>query len=65
MYKCQSCKGQSKAGEGQNKRIIETRRKTYENVVRRGKKSFTIKSEGSEIVREVAICTPCVSKLTK
>ena len=63
MYRCQSCKKNSKPGEAQNKRVIETRKKTYENHIRKGKKVITIRSEGSEIVKEVAICSGCASKV--
>ncbi len=59
MYKCKACGKQSSPGEGQSKRVTEVRRRSYENVITRGKKSFVIKSEGFEIVREVPVCSSC------
>lgn len=59
MYRCQRCKSQSKVGEKQIKVTSETRKKTYENHIRKGKKVFTIKSEGFEIVKELKLCTAC------
>lgn len=63
MYKCQLCKSQSKSGQGQIKRVTEKRTKLYENTVQRGKFKKTIQSQGSEIVREVAVCAPCATQL--
>lgn len=62
MFICQSCKAQSKAGEGQTKLVTDFRKKTYENLIKRGKKTFTVKSEGFEIVKEIAVCAPCAQK---
>lgn len=59
MFKCFGCKKTQPQGEKQVKYITSSRKRSYENVVRRGKKSFTIKSEGWEIVSEVPLCRPC------
>jgi hypothetical protein len=61
MFKCQKCGKQSKTYEGQTKVVLETRPKIYENVIRRGRKSFTVRSEGSEIVKEIAV-GPCCAE---
>lgn len=62
MFKCQSCRQQSAPGQGQVRKVVEVRKKVYENVVKRGKHTKTIRSEGFETVREVGICAPCASK---
>ena len=65
MFKCENkgCKHRGKNYESPVKRVLETRKKTYENVVRRGKKSITIRSEGTEIVKEISVCSVCAEKL--
>lgn len=65
MFKCQAdkCKYRGKAGEAPTKVVTETRKKTYENVIVRGKKVFTVRSEGTEIVKEVHVCRSCADKI--
>lgn len=63
MFKCQICKIQTKAGEGQHKVVTDWRRKTYENEIRREKKTYTVRSEGLEIKREVVACSECSQKV--
>lgn len=64
MYKCEACKQVQKAGTKQVKYVAETRTKTYQNVIRRGRKEHVINSEGSEIVREIPVCSPCAQANT-
>lgn len=65
MFKCQNkgCKHRGGAYETPFRVVTETRPKTYENVIKRGKKSITIRSEGSEIVKEVSVCASCAEKM--
>lgn len=65
MFKCQAkgCNARGEKYEAPVKRVTETRKKTYENVISRGKKKFTVRSEGSEIVSEIAVCSKCAEKL--
>lgn len=56
MYKCDICNKTTKSGEKQNKKIVKTRKKTYYNTDKYGRE---IKSEGSEIVKEIKVCDKC------
>ena len=59
MYKCDICNEITKSGEKQNKKIIETRNKTYHFIDKYGKEKT---SEGTEIVKEINICEKCFLK---
>lgn len=59
MFKCFACKKDQSPGTKQVKYATETRKKTYSNLIRRGRKEFSVNSEGWEIVSEVSVCNPC------
>lgn len=65
MFKCEmpKCNYRGKHHEAPTRVTLVTHPKTYENVIKRGKKSITIRSEGSEIALEAAVCSGCVEKL--
>lgn len=65
MFKCQNkgCKHKSSHYEAPVRVVLETRQKTYENVIRRGRKSHTVTSQGHEIVKEISVCSGCAEKL--
>lgn len=56
MFKCGICGEITKAGEKQNKKIVETREKEYVYVNKHGKE---VTSKGSEIVKEINVCEKC------
>lgn len=61
MYKCQQCGKQSKNGDKLNRKVIETRSKTYTNSIKIDKKKTIEKvSEGHETVKELSVCGDCV-----
>lgn len=66
MFKCQmpKCNYRGKTYEAPTRVTLVTRPKAYENVISRGKKKFTVRSEGTEIVLEAAVCASCVEKLS-
>lgn len=67
MFKCQmpKCTYRGKHYETPTRVVLVTRPKAYENVISRGKKKFTVRSEGSEIALEAAVCSGCAEKLAK
>ena len=67
MFRCENkgCKEVTLARQPENKVVIETRRKEYENTIKRGKNKGSIKhSSGEEIVKEIRVCPPCYRLLT-
>jgi len=60
MYRCQKCGKVSGSGEPAHKTITETRQKEYSNDDR-GRTRLTY---GTEIVKELTICTKCAEKLS-
>jgi hypothetical protein len=65
MYRCPSCRKTQTAGSKQVKVVTQTRERTYQNTIRRGKTTKVIESKGSEIVKEVGVCQNCADKLKK
>ncbi len=65
MFRCAKCKQSVGPRVPQVKVVTETRQRSYENVVmveneKTGRMDpVTVRSEGSEIVREVAMCPQC------
>lgn len=60
MFRCDICHKASKSGEKQNKKVIETRDKTYHYIDKYGKEKT---SEGTEIVKEIKVCDECIKKI--
>ncbi len=52
MFKCEQCGRQSKSGEKQYTKIIQKRKRHYDNG-----------SEGWEIVKEIKVCGECKNVL--
>lgn len=65
MYKCGECKKTQPEGTKRINFIAQTRPKTYENRISKGKREKVIRSSGWEIVKEIALCTPCSQAKTK
>lgn len=65
MYNCQNCQNTSQRTEKQHKIIVATRSKKYYNKWIEYKKDGTpvhkkeFAGEGTEIVKEVILCTAC------
>jgi hypothetical protein len=67
MFRCQNqgCKTVTPPRQPENKITLETRPKTYENKIKRGKQKGTILiTHGSEIIKEISVCPSCFSQLT-
>ena len=62
MFRCDTCNKVTKIGEKQNKKVIETRKKTYYYTDQSGNE---IKTEGTEIVKELNLCDECFMKQIK
>lgn len=60
MFKCEQCGKITKAGEKQNKKVVETRKRIYCYIDKKGNEKV---SEGSEIVKEINICEECFEAL--
>lgn len=59
MYKCDICNKITKRREKQNKKVIETRNKTYYYTDKTGKEKTSV---GTEIVKEINLCDECFTK---
>jgi len=67
MFRCENsnCGVLTPARQPENKVVLETRPKTYENKIKRGKQKGTIlTTHGSEIVKEIRVCPQCFIMLT-
>lgn len=67
MFRCENenCGALTSLRQPENKVVLETRQKTYENKIRRGKQKGTIlTTHGSEIVKEIRVCPQCFVVLT-
>lgn len=60
MFKCDICHKTTKSSEKQNKKVVETRDKTYHYVDKNGKEKT---SQGTEIVKEIKVCDECMEKI--
>ena len=72
MYKCQAFKCKRNGGtpntppkQPANKIIIERRPKTYQRVIKKGKRrGFIEEIEGWEIAKELTVCAICYERMT-
>jgi hypothetical protein len=65
MFKCETCKKVSRPGEKLHKHIVKTRNVTYYNDIGEGRERRRFESTGTEIVKEVNICTECHELLSQ
>jgi hypothetical protein len=56
MFYCQACNKLSQPGEKPRRVVVETRDRVYTR--KKGDKEIIL-GRGTEIVREVDLCTPC------
>ena len=65
MFRCQKCDKVTEKHQPMNKAVIETRDRTYETEIKRGKMRGTMRvTKGSEIVKEISVCPDCYTSLT-
>lgn len=67
MFRCENanCGVVTPARQPENRIVLETRPRTYENKIKRGKQKGTIlTTHGSEIVKEIRVCPQCFIVLT-
>ena len=64
MFKCQQCGKSTKSNQPENKVIMETRDKNYENTVRKSRYNKQKFSNGWEIVKEIRVCPKCYKQIT-
>ena len=64
-FRCEHCKKQQPSGQVTNMVVTETRQRTYENELKRGKMRGTLQqSTGTEIVKQIKTCPVCYKELT-
>ena len=67
MFRCENklCGKLTEAGQPTNRVTVETRQRTYENVIKKGRnKERVLETAGFEIVKEISVCPDCFTQMT-
>ena len=64
MFISEKCRKTTQDNQPVNTVVVEKRNKRYINTVKKNKRTFTIESEGWEIVKEIKTCPDCYQQFT-